>query len=119
MSALAKPSAVILDCADPVALAAFYRTVTGWDVTSSDEDFVALGDGGPLSLCFQRVAGYRSPGWPDDGKHAHIDFAVADVEQAAKELVAAGAGRPEFQPGGDDWLVLTDPAGHPLCLSAG
>jgi len=28
----------------------------------------------------------------------------------------AGCGQPEFQPGGDRPMVLTDPAGHPFCL---
>ena len=30
--------------------------------------------------------------------------------------LALGAGQPAFQPGGDRWTVLTDPAGHPFCL---
>ena len=49
MSAPAALSAVIIDCADPAALAAFYRQVTGWDVTDGDDDFVYLGDG-PVQL---------------------------------------------------------------------
>jgi len=119
MSALAKLSAVVLDCVDPAALAAFYQQATGWEIAYSDDDFVTLADGGPVQLSFQRVAGYQAPGWPDDRKHAHVDLTVADLEQAAKELIAAGAARPEFQPGEDSWLVLTDPAGHPLCLTTG
>lgn len=119
MSALAKLSTVILDCPEPATLAAFYAQATGWKVTYQDEDFVTLGDGGPVQLGFQRVTGYRGPAWPDDRKHAHIDLSVADVEQTAAELIAAGAARPEFQPGEGSWLVLTDPAGHPFCLAAG
>ncbi len=30
-----------------------------------------------------------------------------------------GATKPEYQPGADRWRVLTDPAGHPFCLTAG
>ncbi|GGM48291.1 hypothetical protein GCM10007977_057330 [Dactylosporangium sucinum] len=42
------------------------------------------------------------------------------MEAAAAELMASGASRPAFQPGdGGGWLVLTDPAGHPFCLTAG
>jgi Glyoxalase-like domain len=36
---------------------------------------------------------------------------------AARELLAQGATRLAFQPGGDRWLVLPDPAGHPFCLA--
>ena len=116
---MATISAIILDCTDPGALAEFYRKATGWEVTSADGDFVYLSDGGPISLAFQRVADHRRPGWPDPAKQAHLELSVPDVERAVEELVAAGAARPEFQPGGADWVVLTDPAGHPLCLSAG
>lgn len=118
MSAIAKLSNIVLDCADPAQLAAFYRKATGWDVTYSDDDFVCLSDGGPVQLSFQRVPGHVAAGWPDDRKQAHVDLAVADIEAAAKELVAAGAQRPEFQPGGTDWTVLLDPSGHPFCLTA-
>jgi predicted enzyme related to lactoylglutathione lyase len=118
VSAIAKLSNIVLDCADPALLAAFYRAATGWEITYADDDFTSLGDGGPVQLSFQRVAGHQAPGWPDDRKQAHVDLAVADIEAAAKELVAAGATRPEFQPGGQDWTVLLDPAGHPFCLTS-
>lgn len=111
-------SAIILDCADPGALADFYGRATGWKVTSADDDFVYLGDGGPIQLAFQRVAGHQGPGWPSAAKQAHLDIRVDDVDRATADLVAAGATRPEFQPG-DGWVVLTDPAGHPFCISAG
>jgi predicted enzyme related to lactoylglutathione lyase len=118
MTALATLSTIILDCADPGALAEFYRKATGWEVASADDDFVYLSDGGPIQLAFQRVPDYRAPGWPDPAKQAHVDLKVADVDGAVAELVAAGAKRPEFQPGDGGWVVLTDPAGHPFCLTA-
>ena len=110
-------STIIFDCADAGALGEFYSKATGWEVASADDDFVYLSDGGPIQLAFQRVPGYRPPAWPDPAKQAHLDLKVADVEAAITELVAAGAARPEFQPG-DGWVVLTDPAGHPFCISA-
>lgn len=109
-------SAVVIDSADPAALAGFYGKLTGLDVTYSDDTYVVLGDG-PVKLGFQKVEGYRGPGWPDPAKHSHLDFTVADIESAANEVVALGAGRPDFQPGGDSWIVLTDPEGHTFCLT--
>ncbi|TVT58811.1 VOC family protein [Amycolatopsis rhizosphaerae] len=109
-------STIVIDCADPSALAEFYRTATGWKITSADEDSAYLGDGGPVQLGFQRVPGYRSPAWPDDAKHFHLDFTVPDPAAAERELLALGAAKPEFQPGGAGWTVLTDPEGHPFCL---
>ncbi|MFI6317975.1 VOC family protein [Nonomuraea sp. NPDC050556] len=111
-------SSVVIDCADPLALAAFYAKVVGGEVTGSDPDFATVG-GGAVPLAFQRVDGYTAPRWPDDAKHAHLDLAVDDVDAAVKELEALGATRPEYQPGGGDWVVLTDPEGHPFCVAAG
>ena len=119
MPAIANLGTVILDCADPARLADFYATVTGWSRTYEDDDFVFLGDGTGVQLGFQRVAGYRPPGWPDNAKHAHLDFKVSDVDGAVDALLAAGAAKPEFQPGKGDWVVLTDPDGHPFCVAAG
>jgi predicted enzyme related to lactoylglutathione lyase len=116
MPALAKLTTVIIDSADPAKLAAFYRTVTGWDQTYSDDDFVYLGNGGPIQLGFQRVDGYRSAGWPDAGKHSHLDFQVSDVDSAVRDLLAAGATKPDFQPGEGKWVVLADPEGHVFCV---
>jgi hypothetical protein len=110
-------STIIFDCADAGALGEFYSKATGWEVASADDDFVYLSDGGPIQLAFQRVPGYRPPAWPDPAKQAHLDLKVADDDAAITELVAAGATRPEVQPG-DGWVVLTDPAGHPFCISA-
>ncbi len=119
MPALAQLTTVVIDCADPGRLAEFYRTVTGWDVTDSDADFVYLSDGGPIQLGFQRVEGYQPPSWPGPAKQAHFDLKVADVERAVKEVLALGATRPEFQPGGHEWVVLADPEGHLFCLAPG
>lgn len=118
MSAPARLTTVILDCSDPGALAGFYRAVTGWDETYRDDDCVHLGDGDAARLGFQRVEGYRSPSWPSPLKQAHLDFAVADVDQAVAELLTLGATKPDFQPGNGDWVVLADPEGHLLCLAA-
>jgi catechol 2,3-dioxygenase-like lactoylglutathione lyase family enzyme len=117
--ATAEISTIIFDTADPGALAEFYRRATGWETTSSDDDFVTLGNGGAIQLGFQRVDGYRSAGWPDPAKHAHLDLTVADLAEAEKELVGLGASRPEFQPGGDSWVVLRDPEGHVFCITTG
>ncbi|KDN17439.1 VOC family protein [Amycolatopsis rifamycinica] len=114
----AELTAVVLDCADPAALAAFYAKALGWEVTYEDADTVQLG-GGPAVLGFQRVAGYRGPAWPGDAKHAHLDFKVGDLAAATAGFVALGATQPEFQPGGGDWTVLQDPEGHLFCLAEG
>ncbi|GGT72107.1 VOC family protein [Actinomadura citrea] len=119
MSVLNALGAVIIDCADHTALAEFYRKATGWEVAYGDDDVVYLGNGSAPQLALQRIEGYRPPAWPGPAKHAHLDFAVTDVEVAVKELLALGASRPDTQPGEGEWAVLIDPAGHPFCIAAG
>lgn len=109
----AKLSAFVFDCADPVKLADFYQQLTGWRKSDGDEDFRYLGDGKGIQLGFQRVPGYVGPRWPDDANHAHLDLSGVSEQEALK----LGATKPEFQPGGENWVVLTDPEGHPFCLT--
>ena len=116
MPATAQLSTVVLDCADPRALAEFYRAVTGWEVTFSNDDCAYLGGGG-VQLAFVRVDGYELPAWPGPAKQAHLDFKVDDLELAVKQLLDLGATKPEFQPGEGRWTVLADPQGHLLCLA--
>ncbi|MFD9481062.1 MULTISPECIES: VOC family protein [Streptomyces] len=120
MPPLMRLTAITLDCADPQALAAFYARATGFEPhPGSGTDFAGLTREDGLFLGFQRVDGYRAPQWPDRSppQQSHLDFTVDDLDEAEAVLLELGAGRPEYQPGGDRWRVLTDPAGHPFCLT--
>lgn len=111
--------AVTLDCADPVALAEFYERATGLAVVDgSGNDFAGLRGPDGFFLGFQRVQGYRPPEWPgqEQPQQSHLDFEVDDLDVAEAELLRLGARKPEEQPG-EGWRVLTDPAGHPFCLT--
>ena len=115
-----KLTAITLDCPDPKALAAFYAQATGLEIVpESDGDFAGLTREDGLFIGFQRVDGYQPPRWPDQSipQQLHLDFAVEDLDEAEALLLELGAAKPGFQPGGDRWRVLTDPAGHPFCLT--
>jgi predicted enzyme related to lactoylglutathione lyase len=117
MSSIGSLIMVNLDSPDPPALAAFYRDVLGWEVTHSEGAYAMISDG-TGSIGFGLVEGYQPPPWPDTAaqKRFHLDFSVDDLDDAEKRCVALGATKPEFQPGGERWRVLTDPAGHPFCI---
>lgn len=108
---------VSIDSPDPRAHAEFYRQVLGWDLTHSADEYAMISDG-KSSLGFGKVAGYQPPQWPDttSGKRYHLDLYVDDLDKAEEGCLAAGASKPEFQPGGERWRVLLDPAGHPFCI---
>ncbi|MGA8114095.1 MAG: VOC family protein [Actinocatenispora sp.] len=106
-----------LDCPDPSALAGFYAAVLGWEITAQADEYAMIGDG-HTSIGFGRVDGYTPPAWPDTdgGKRYHLDLYVDDLDRAEQSFGDLGATRPTFQPGGERWRVLLDPAGHPFCI---
>jgi hypothetical protein len=117
MTAIASLAMVNLDCADPGALAEFYHQVLGMPITYSDGTYAMIGDGA-TNVGFGRVDGYRPPNWPDadSSKRYHLDLYADDLDEAEARCVKLGASLPDFQPGGDRWRVLLDPAGHPFCV---
>lgn len=113
-------AAVTLDCDDPLALAAFYGKATSQaPVEGSNGDFAGLQCTSGLFLGFQRVENYRAPNWPgqQEPQQAHLDFEVDDLDLVEAALLQLGASKPADQPDPNKWRVLTDPAGHPFCLT--
>jgi hypothetical protein len=110
--------ATALDCADPVALAAFWAGFLGGEVAFTSDDFVAVRVGSTW-LSTVRVDGYEPPTWPDGPrpKQLHLDLAVDDLDQAEAEALRLGARKAAVQPEPARWRVLLDPAGHPFCLT--
>jgi hypothetical protein len=74
---------------------------------------------GSTRILFTRVDGYEGAGWPSTGtpKRYHLCLQADDRAEAVERCLELGAAKPAFQPGGDRWTVLTDPAGHPFCLA--
>ncbi len=116
---VARLGSVSLDCTDPHVLATFYAALTGQEVAYESEAFCALRLAGGFWLSMQKVEGYRAPEWPegDVPQQMHLDFSVADLDEAEQAALTAGARRSEVQPSPDRWRVLFDPSGHPFCLS--
>src|SRR5258708_29085415 len=72
----------IIDCPDPMKLAAFYSEVTGRAIMEDSDDNFAGITFGEVDLAFQRVEDYRPPRWPD-GEHPkqyHLDFEGGESE---------------------------------------
>ncbi|SDN85812.1 VOC family protein [Actinacidiphila guanduensis] len=115
--------AVVLDCPDPAALAAFYAELVGGTVEAEDETWVELNREGGQRLSFQRAPGLRVPAWPDPERpqQFHLDIVVprAEMDAAEKRVLALGATLLEGDLDGTrNWRVYADPVGHPFCLCA-
>ncbi len=109
---------VSLDCADPRELVRFYARLFGVEVAYETDDFAAIRLES-IWLSMVKVESYSAPTWPDDAvpKQVHLDLAVTDLDEGEKAAVAAGATRMSVQPNSGQWTVMSDPAGHPFCLT--
>lgn len=120
-------SELIVDAADPPALARWWAEVLGWVVTEEDGedgDVVEIGDpGGALpTIVFVSVPEAKT------GKNRlHIDVSPVRRDSGPPErqaqdeelerLLSLGATRADVGQGDDvTWVVLADPEGNELCL---
>ena len=104
---------VVIDCADPRALADFWVGFTGYGIRSAHDDWVSIGTpDGSMIIGFQKV--------PEDKvvkNRVHLDFTATDEEVAAKEIEAMGATRRWVSENPDDpFVVLADPEGNEFCI---
>ncbi|WP_437072915.1 VOC family protein [Streptomyces sp. enrichment culture] len=114
-------SELVLDCADPERLAAFWSEVLGYAELERDEDgSIAIGPpdagyGGPQPLLILSPSSS-----PRAGKlPLHIDVNPTDRDQDAEleRLLALGARPADVgQTGTESWHVLADPEGNEFCL---
>jgi predicted enzyme related to lactoylglutathione lyase len=114
----AKLTMVNMDCPDPEMLGAFYEKLTGWPLQSGDGYFGVAEEGG-IMLGGQQAENYQKPTWPSQerGQQMHLDFLVDDIAAAVTQAEELGAAQAPAQPGGPDWMVMLDPAGHPFCFT--
>lgn len=111
---------VVLDTADPHALATFWARIVGGSPVEWYDGWVTL-EPPPHG---QRLSFQRSDAAVDPGAGVHVDVLVEDLEDAHRTVLDAG-GRylgehlsPRPGPDGRPvpWRVYADPAGHRFCL---
>ena len=114
---------VILECRDMERLVSFYSSFLGWPEMYRDGEFVRLqAPDNPTGIAVQYAEDYIPPVWPSQPEKqqmmAHLDFGVdrKDLQEALDKALHLGARIAETQYGGDEWITLLDPAGHPFCL---
>ncbi|MET9450771.1 VOC family protein [Streptomyces cinerochromogenes] len=113
-------SELVIDCADPEGLAAFWSEVLGYVEIGRGKGAIGIGPadagfGGP-----QPVLVFIPSSEPRTGKlRLHIDVNATDRDQDAEleRLLALGARPADVgQTGTEDWHVLADPEGNEFCL---
>jgi predicted enzyme related to lactoylglutathione lyase len=112
---------LVIDAADPAALARFWSAALGWPVTQEDPDEVVVeppdhdpAQTGQLPLVFVPV---------DDPKtsknRVHLDLASTSAEHQAAEVARLrelGAQPADIGQRDVPWVVLADPEGNELCV---
>jgi predicted enzyme related to lactoylglutathione lyase len=109
---------VVVDAADPAALARFWVNLLGWRVSrvSDDEvDVVAPADDGwDLDLVFVPVAEPKVT-----KNRVHLDLASASPDHQAAQVAHAlsvGATRVDIGQRNVPWIVMGDPEGNEFCV---
>ena len=84
---------VVLDTDDPPRLAEFYTALLGWQVESTEEDWITLRGEGDARIAFQLALNHKRPTWPDNTvpQQFHFDFRVDDLEAAEAYAISIGA----------------------------
>jgi hypothetical protein len=110
---------MVLDCAEPRRLAAFWREALGYRDYYTDATLAVLvpkeGIASPLLL--------QGVPEPKAGKNRmHLDIVVDDVEAEVLRLQALGARRIDEAVqnlGGTRWVRMSDPEQNEFCVSTG
>ena len=112
-------SEIVIDCADPERVAAFWGHVLGWRPQSDSEGYAWMSasgveDEGDLVLIFQKV-----PEPKQVKNRVHLDLSPSGADQAdeLQRLLDLGARHVDIgQPPDSSWFVLADPEGNEFCL---
>lgn len=110
---------VMVDCDDERKLQRFYGELLGWEMC---ELFArpAVSSSSGIVFLFIEEKDYVPPVWPEDTgkqqKQMHFDFQVDNVAEMVKKAESLGAKKAESQFGGNDFVTMFNPAGHPFCL---
>jgi len=108
---------ITLDCPDPAALAPFWAAAVGAEHVEIGERYATVhppGGDGRCPIVLQRV-----PEAKQAKSRAHLDLYVDDLEAEVDRLVGLGAspvGDGPVREGGEEWVVLADPAGNEFCV---
>lgn len=113
---------VVMDCADPVALADFWQAAIGFEVRTGDGDAYVTLSGSTLRRPLNHLTLQRVPEPKTAKNRTHLDLFAGDVAAEVERLVALGATVDSTMPGAGPgelaMAVLADPEGHELCVIA-
>ena len=109
-----------IDCADPQALAPFWRDALNWVITFEDENEVVVeppvNDG---SIPYPDLLFIRVPDAKLSKNRLHLDLRPDNQMAEVARLEALGATRADIGQADSEsvtWVVMQDPAGNEFCV---
>jgi hypothetical protein len=104
---------VVVDCADPVAVATFWAAVLGYQVmyNAPDEVVIAKDEHTHPDLVFGIVPEAKTV-----KNRLHIDLNPDDQQAEVERVIGLGATRVDVGQGDVPWVVLADPEGNEFCI---
>ncbi|WP_416483878.1 VOC family protein [Streptomyces sp. CL12] len=111
-------AAVVVDCADPRAMARFWAAATDWAVHRVSDDLAVLrsAEGTGTYLEFLRTPDVRTA--PDRVRLDLLPYPGDDTAAEVARLRSLGAADLDLGQGDVPWTCLTDPEGHEFCVLA-
>ncbi|GAA4103705.1 VOC family protein [Nonomuraea soli] len=111
-----RQSQLVVDCAEPAVLAAFWGALLGGLPVDRDPAWSSVDPPGGLRLAFQKVPEPKSL-----KNRLHLDLAVPDVDTAAADAERLGGTRAGALQKDDQgaFQVMRDPEGNEFCFVEG
>ena len=109
-------AAVVVDCADPRAMARFWDEALDWTLHEVTDDHAVLRSAEGVGPYLELL---REPGARTWWNRVHLDllpFPVDDKEAEVARLRALGATDLDLGQGDVPWTVLADPEGNEFCV---
>ncbi|MFW6693924.1 VOC family protein [Streptomyces sp. MAR4 CNX-425] len=111
-------AAVVVDCADPPAMARFWGAATDWEVHEATADQAVLRSAAGTGPYLEFLRTPEPKRVPD---RVHLDLLPSpgdDREAEVARLRDLGAADLDLGQGDVPWTCLTDPDGHEFCVLA-
>jgi predicted enzyme related to lactoylglutathione lyase len=110
---------LVLDCADPEAMAEFWAPALGYQRLGGAGQYVLLvsSEPGRPKLLLQGVPEAKTV-----KNRMHLDIETSDIDAEAKRLEALGARRVSdeaYSEHGSRWHLMEDPEGNEFCVCDG
>ncbi len=113
---------ITIDCNDTAMLQNFYANILGWEKKTMYDCPAVVSKNGLVFLFMKCDIEYVPPVWPEEAekqqKQMHFNFQVDDLPSAVEEAAKLGAAKAANQYGGEYFVTMLDPEGHPFCLCA-